>query len=49
MAHHAQVVSNEKIGHTELGLQVLQEVNDLSLDGDVYGRDRLVTNYERGI
>ena len=36
MAHHAQVVSDEEVGHVELGLQIFQEVNDLSLDGDVH-------------
>ncbi len=44
--HHRQVVRDEQIGEVELALQVLQQVDDLRLDGDVQGRNRFVANDE---
>ena len=46
VAHHAQVVGDEQVGETELVLQLLEQVDDLRLDGDVEGGDRLVADYE---
>src|SRR5262249_42717874 len=37
-----QVVRDENVGEIELVLQSLHQVDDLRLDGDVQGRDRLV-------
>jgi len=44
VADHAQVVGDEQIGQTQLVLQVLQQVDDPGLDGDIQGRDRLVAD-----
>ena len=41
---HGQVMGNEKIGQVELLLKILQQVDDLRLDGNVKGRHRLITN-----
>ena len=41
-----QIVRNEEIGQPQLVLQVLEEVDDLRLDGDVQGGDRLVADDE---
>src|SRR5205814_8491674 len=42
-----QVVGDEQVGQLELRLQVFQQVDDLGLDGDVEGGDRLVADDER--
>ncbi|OIQ78794.1 hypothetical protein GALL_394900 [mine drainage metagenome] len=39
-----EIVADEEQREAELLLQVLQQVDDLRLDGDVEGRDRLVAN-----
>src|SRR5215204_5961210 len=44
--YHGEVVGDENVGEVELLLQILQEVDDLGLDGDVEGRDGLVADYE---
>ena len=44
VAHHREVVGDEEIGQMELLLEVHEEVDDLCLDGDVQGRDRLVAD-----
>src|SRR5512138_1399456 len=44
MFHHRKVVSNEQISQTKFSLQVLQDVQDLRLDGDIQRRDRLITD-----
>ena len=44
--HHREVVADEHVGEAELLLEVHHEVNDLSLDRDVEGRDRLVAHDE---
>ncbi len=41
---HPQVVGNEQVGEPELLLQLLQQVDDLCLDGDVQGGDGLVAD-----
>jgi hypothetical protein len=43
---HAQVVCHEQVGQLELILEIEQEVQDLCLDRDVEGRDRLVGDDE---
>ena len=35
MAHHAQVVRDKQIGQAQRLLQVLQQIENLRLDGDV--------------
>ena len=44
VADDAEVVRDEEIGELELVLEVLEQVDDLRLDRDVQGRDRLVGN-----
>src|SRR3954468_8674220 len=39
-----EIVRNEKIREAEPRLQVLQEINDLRLDGNVEGTDRFITD-----
>ncbi len=45
--HHAEVVRDEEDGHAEVPLQLLHELQDLGLDGDVERRGRLVGDKER--
>ena len=47
--HDAEVVRDEQVGQAELGLQVLQQVDDLRLDRDVERADRLVADDELGV
>ena len=42
MADDADVVGDEEVGEAELVLEVVEQVDDLRLDRDVEGRDRLV-------
>ena len=46
MLYHREVVGDEQIGQIELLLQVLQEVQDLRLDGHVQRGDRFVGHDE---
>src|SRR6185295_3948963 len=48
MLHHGQVMSNEQIGEPELGLQILQDIQDLGLNGNIQRGNWLVTNNEFG-
>ena len=43
-----EVVGDEEVGEAELLLEVLEEVEDLGLDGDVEGRDGLVAEHQLG-
>ena len=47
MFDHAQVVADEQIGQPQLLAQVHEQVEDLSLDGDVQSRHRLVAHQHR--
>ena len=49
MLDHAQVMGDEQVGQAHLGLQVLEHVDDLRLDGNVQRRDRLVADDELGV
>src|SRR5260221_4711934 len=49
MLDDGKVMSDEEIGEAELPLQIHQQVDDLRLDRDVEGRDRLVADDERWI
>ena len=42
VGHDIEVVGDEEIGQPESFLQVLQQVDDLGLDGNIQGGDRLV-------
>src|ERR1700730_1701697 len=44
--HHGEVVGDEDIREPEFALQVLEQVDDLRLDGDVERRHRLITDDE---
>ena len=48
VAHHRQVMGDDHIRQVEFFLQVLQQIEDLRLNRDVQGRDRLVGNDEPG-
>jgi hypothetical protein len=41
-----EIVSNEQVGEAELALQVLQQVDNLRLHGDIEGAHRLVADDE---
>ncbi len=43
-----QIVRHKKIGHAALALEVLQQIDDLRLHGNVQGADRLVANDQFG-
>jgi hypothetical protein len=49
VAHHREVVGDEEVGEVELGLEVLEQVDDLGLDRDVEGGDRLVADDQLGV
>ena len=44
MPDHGQVMGDKKIGQIKFFLKVFQKVDDLGLDGDIQGRDRLVAD-----
>jgi len=46
--HHRQVMGDKEIGQVELRLQILQQVQDLSLDGHVQRGHRLPAPDETG-
>ena len=46
--HHRDVVGDEEQREAEPALEILQQVDDLGLDGHVQGRDRLVRHDELG-
>jgi hypothetical protein len=46
VAHDRQVVGDEDVGEPELVLEVVEQVDDLSLDRDVERRDRLVEQHQ---
>ena len=46
VAHDAEIVRDEQIGQPELGLEVLQEVENLRLDRNIQRRDRFVADDE---
>ena len=48
VTHDGEVVGDEEVAHPALLLELQQEVEDLALDGDVQGGDRLVTDDELG-
>ena len=46
VAYHRQVVGHEQVGHAQLVLQVLKQVDHAGLDGHVQCEDRLVEQHE---
>ena len=46
MADDGKVVRDEEVGEVEVLLERLEQVDDLRLDGDVQGGDRLVADDE---
>jgi hypothetical protein len=46
---HGEVVADEQVRQPELPLQIQEQVQDLGLDGDVQGRDRLVGDDQFGL
>ena len=49
VAHDAQVVRDKQIGQAQRLLQVLQQIENLGLDGHVQCRHRLVGHDQRGV
>ena len=49
MLHYRQVMGDEQISNAALLLQVLQEIDDLSLNRHIQGTNRFVTNYHFGV
>src|SRR5579884_1161654 len=49
VAHDAQVVGDEQVRQLQLVLELFQQVDDLGLDRDVQGRDRLVGHDKGGV
>ena len=49
MLHHGKVMGDEEIGKPQLFLELLQQIDYLSLDGDIQRRNRLVTDYQGGL
>ena len=49
LAHDAEVVGDQQHGHAELALQLLQQLEDLRLDGDVERGGRLVGDQQVGL
>jgi hypothetical protein len=47
--HHGEVVGHEQHGEVQPALEVAQQVEDLRLDRDVEGRDRLVGDEQAGL
>ncbi len=48
MAHDGQIVGHEQIGNAMLLLQIPEQIDNLGLDRDVQGADRLVADNEFG-
>jgi len=44
IADHMEIVGDEEIAETEFGLQLLQEIDNLGLDRDIEGRNRLIAD-----
>jgi hypothetical protein len=44
MFYYGKIVSDKKVCEMKLLLQILQEIQDLGLDGDVQGRDGFISN-----
>src|SRR4030042_6240601 len=50
MAHHGEVVSDEKVAQPlDFTLQFFQEVDNLRLDGNIEGGDRLIADDKGGV
>ena len=49
MADGGEVVGDEQVGEPEVVLELVEEVEDAGLDGDVEGADRLVEDDEVGL
>ena len=43
---HSKIMRNEQIRNTQLILQILQKIDDLSLDAHIESADRLIANNE---
>ena len=49
VADHGDVVGDEEVGEAEFALQLVEQRDDLRLNGNVEGGNRLVTDYKFGI
>ena len=48
VAHDIQIMRNKEAGEVEIAAQALKKVQDLRLDAQIQGRNRLVRNQELG-
>jgi hypothetical protein len=46
---HAEIMADEEVGQVKLPPQVRQQIEDLSLNGYVEGRDRFIGDKERRV
>ena len=49
MPHHGHVMGNEHICEVPFFLQILQQIQNLGLDGNIQRRHRLITDNKSGI
>ncbi|VTR68114.1 hypothetical protein DESC_690051 [Desulfosarcina cetonica] len=49
VAHHPEIVGDEQVGQLQAFLQILEQIEDLGLDGNIQGGDGLVANHEGGV
>ena len=49
VTYHRKIVRNEQVGQAVCFLQVLQQVDDLCLDGNIQSRYRFITDNEIGL
>src|SRR6185503_11053615 len=47
--NHTKIVGNEQIGEAKFLLHIHQQIEDLSLDGNVQCRDRFVADHKLGL
>ena len=48
MPDHCQVMGDKQVGKIQLLLKLLQQIDNLGLDGDIQGRNRLIADDEFG-
>ena len=46
IAHHGEIMGDEKVGTAALLLKVLQEIDDLGLNRDIQSGDRLIADHK---
>ena len=44
MPHHGKIMRDEQVGQPHIALQILQQIDDLRLDGDIERRNCLIAH-----